>query len=199
MSRGDRVAVSGNFSHSMRENYQQGVSETTEVNKTRSGEATIAFQEWWQLGRRLFGSRIEPLLDQQPSGRLPQQKPQIIPVPIGPDLGLPKILAADPDIAEGALPPPSTDELTHETSPEPYPVIDIIICSFALHLVENPSELFSLLWELSSKARWLVILAPHKKPEIKDGWGWNKWNVNAWESCRMVDNVPEILNDRCVR
>ncbi|KAG5728614.1 hypothetical protein E4T56_gene1979 [Termitomyces sp. T112] len=259
MSRGDRVAVSGNFSHSMRENYQQGVSEYyTKVGSTYrnphfpgirrcifqwlnkwwamesasdpnrrdrivmfdmacgSGEATIAFQEWWQLGRRLFGSRIEPLLDQQPLGRLPQQKPQIIPVPIGPDLGLPKILAADPftsaayrdrvhlscsalsfkDIAEGALPPPSTDELTHETSPEPYPVIDIIICSFALHLVENPSELFSLLWELSSKARWLVILAPHKKPEIKDGWGWNKWNVNAWESCRMVDNVPEILNDR---
>ncbi|KAG6887252.1 hypothetical protein C0992_013152 [Termitomyces sp. T32_za158] len=62
----------------------------------------------------------------------------------------------------------------------------------------RPSELFSLLWELSSKARWLVILAPHKKPEIKDGWGWSKWNVHAWESSRMVDNVPEILNDRCV-
>lgn len=42
----------------------------------------------------------------------------------------------------------------------------MVVCSFALHLVESPSELFSLLWELSTKARWLVILAPHKKPEV---------------------------------
>ncbi|KAG6854678.1 hypothetical protein C0991_003327 [Blastosporella zonata] len=102
------------------------------------------------------------------------------------------------DIAEGALPPLSTDTPTTDSPTATYPIVDLIICSFALHLVESPSELFSLLWELSSKARWLVILAPHKKPEIKDGWGWSKWNVDTWESTRMVDNVPEILNDRCV-
>jgi hypothetical protein len=44
--------------------------------------------------------------------------------------------------------------------------IEMVICSFALHLVENPSELFSLLWELSTYVRWLVVLAPHKKPEV---------------------------------
>ena len=45
-------------------------------------------------------------------------------------------------------------------------LIDMVICSFALHLVESPSELFALLWELSTKANWLVIISPHKKPEV---------------------------------
>ena len=57
---------------------------------------------------------------------------------------------------------------------------DIIICSFALHLLTDPSELFALLYELSTKARWLVIIAPHKKPEIKDGWGWERWDLKSW-------------------
>jgi hypothetical protein len=95
----------------------------------------------------------------------------------------------------------------------------MVICSFALHLIDNPSELFALLWELSTKSRWLVILAPHKKPEvqshvflvwfqarltartgwqIKDGWGWTKWNVDAWEECRMSDHSGEYLKDRSV-
>ncbi|KAI0335824.1 hypothetical protein GY45DRAFT_1342389 [Cubamyces sp. BRFM 1775] len=75
-------------------------------------------------------------------------------------------------------------------------VIEMVICSFALHLVEKPSELFALLWELSTKARWLVILAPHKRPEIKDGWGWCKWDVDTWSECRMSDPVGELLEDR---
>ena len=50
-------------------------------------------------------------------------------------------------------------------------VIDMVVCSFALHLVQSPSELFSLLWELSTKARWLVVLAPHKKPQVRPCFG----------------------------
>lgn len=50
---------------------------------------------------------------------------------------------------------------------EDTPILDMVICSFALHLVETPSQLFGLLWELSQKARWLVIIAPHKKPEVR--------------------------------
>lgn len=74
-------------------------------------------------------------------------------------------------------------------------VIEMVVCSFALHLIEKPSELFALLWELrcvesaarvfrghncqcvvwssdaidiiSLKARWLVVLAPHKRPEVR--------------------------------
>lgn len=45
--------------------------------------------------------------------------------------------------------------------------IDMVVCSFALHLVESSSELFALLRELSTKALWLVVLAPHKKPEVR--------------------------------
>jgi hypothetical protein len=56
------------------------------------------------------------------------------------------------------------DEL--ESLPQANPAIEMVICSFALHLVESPSELFSLLWELSLKSRWLVVSAPHKRPEV---------------------------------
>jgi len=98
-------------------------------------------------------------------------------------------------------------------------IIDMVVCSFALHLLENPSELFALLWELSTKARWLVILAPHKKPDvriscfsvhrhnflipeqIKDGWGWSKWSVEQWKECSMHDtsnSKHEILHERQV-
>lgn len=45
-------------------------------------------------------------------------------------------------------------------------LVEMVICSFALHLIDTPSELFALLWELSTKCRWLVILAPHKKPQV---------------------------------
>ena len=77
----------------------------------------------------------------------------------------------------------------HSPPADELQVIEMVICSFALHLVEKPSELFALLWELrcvsytsgvglalrvkvltaacSTKARWLVILAPHKRPEVR--------------------------------
>jgi cell division inhibitor SulA len=79
------------------------------------------------------------------------------------------------DISEGALPPlasgasstPGSQESESlDDSRPPQLIIEMVICSFALHLVENSSQLFSLLWELSLKSRWLVVLAPHKKPEV---------------------------------
>jgi len=87
------------------------------------------------------------------------------------------------DIAGGALPSPishltslgKVSDSGAETSvlgdntgdPVDKPIIiDMVVCSFALHLVQSPSELFSLLWELSTKASWLVVLAPHKKPQV---------------------------------
>lgn len=51
----------------------------------------------------------------------------------------------------------------------------MVICSFALHLIDNASELFALLWELSTKFRWLVVLAPHKKPEVSEFMKMNKF------------------------
>lgn len=47
----------------------------------------------------------------------------------------------------------------------------LIGCSFAMHLCP-PSQLPMLLIELSQIARQLVILSPHKRPIIRDGWGW---------------------------
>jgi len=44
-----------------------------------------------------------------------------------------------------------------------------IICSFAMHLCEK-SMLNRLLYQLSLIANTLVIITPHKRPEIKDWW-----------------------------
>ncbi|KAI0826867.1 hypothetical protein BC628DRAFT_1319253 [Trametes gibbosa] len=119
------------------------------------------------------------------------------------------------DIAEGRLPEiaskpigaPKSNHSSQTSSPESSlrghsppkaeaAIIEMVICSFALHLIEKPSELFALLWELSTKARWLVILAPHKRPEIKDGWGWCKWDVDSWSECMLADPTGELLEDR---
>ena len=53
-----------------------------------------------------------------------------------------------------------------EPNPTSFPVIDMVICSFALHLLEDSSQLWALLSELSWKATWLIVLEPHKKPEV---------------------------------
>lgn len=47
----------------------------------------------------------------------------------------------------------------------------IIVCSFALHLLE-PSKLPIFLYKIAQISNQLLILSPHKKPEIKEEWGW---------------------------
>ncbi|KAJ1303387.1 hypothetical protein OPQ81_011579 [Rhizoctonia solani] len=69
-------------------------------------------------------------------------------------------------------------EVSHPEDREAY---DLVICSFALHLLTTPGSLYELLSTLSYGARWLVVLEPHKKPEIKDGWGWMLWDVTTWQ------------------
>ncbi|THH31186.1 hypothetical protein EUX98_g3011 [Antrodiella citrinella] len=112
------------------------------------------------------------------------------------------------DIADGAL----ADQLK-DSAPVPHPVtseeaeqeaesdlpnqaVEMTICSFALHLIDSPSELFALLWEISLRSRWLVVLAPHKKPEMKLGWGWVKWDADEWTECPMTRSDGEFLQDR---
>lgn len=46
---------------------------------------------------------------------------------------------------------------------------DAIFCSFALHLTEE-SRLPRLLWQLSQAAKKLVVITPHKKPNINCFW-----------------------------
>jgi len=174
--------------------------------------------EWWKTGERLYKTFGEGL--EKATASMPSRKTYTSPPPLSPDFQ-PLILAADPytaaayrertslpcaplsfkDISEGALSSLVSEELTaqDESSEEPLlplPVVEMVICSFALHLVEGSSQLFSLLWELSLQTRWLVVLAPHKKPEIKEGWGWTKWNVGSWTACRMTDTGGELINDR---
>ncbi len=48
----------------------------------------------------------------------------------------------------------------------------LIVCSFALHLVEV-SKLPMLMFQLAQITNTLVILTPHKRPQIKLEWGWN--------------------------
>lgn len=47
----------------------------------------------------------------------------------------------------------------------------LVVCSFALHLCE-PSRLPALCYVLSRIARSLLILTPHKKPILRQDWGW---------------------------
>jgi hypothetical protein len=51
------------------------------------------------------------------------------------------------------------------------PPYDIVMSSFALHLIE-PSFLFTTLAALARSARLLVVLTPHKRPVIDASTGW---------------------------
>ncbi|KAJ3013825.1 hypothetical protein HKX48_005500 [Thoreauomyces humboldtii] len=89
------------------------------------------------------------------------------------------------DISQGLL-PDSPAAYTH------------VVCSFALHLVADPSELFSLLWELSTRATWLLVVSPGKKPDVKEGWGWARWDVSRWKAAATAEGEgSEIVAERC--
>lgn len=47
----------------------------------------------------------------------------------------------------------------------------LIVCSFSLHLIEV-SWLPSLLVRLGQISNCLLVVTPHKRPEIKGDWGW---------------------------
>ncbi|KIO29370.1 hypothetical protein M407DRAFT_242612, partial [Tulasnella calospora MUT 4182] len=104
------------------------------------------------------------------------------------------------DLASGIMPRGSSEEPTEDGERQEEQdtgdtILHMVICSFALHLVESPSQLFALLWELTTKAKWLIIISPHKKPEIKDTWGWDHWDVETW--ARATPTSPfGILKDR---
>ena len=47
----------------------------------------------------------------------------------------------------------------------------LVVCSYALHLLE-PSRLPRLLYQLSRVAGSLLVLTPHKRPQLRPEWGW---------------------------
>ncbi|KAF8558371.1 hypothetical protein OG21DRAFT_1586242 [Imleria badia] len=186
-----------------------------------TGEVTVAAYEWWKRGvlgmqpsKKGMASQRHDTLSTETDGLEGESSiPRTRQVPD--DL---LFTAADPytqaayverttlpcaplsfrDISEGLLPPIISTATSIGVSPTSnmevsMDGIDMVVCSFALHLVKSSSELFALLRELSTKAHWLVVLAPHKKPEIKDGWGWVKWDSESWSECSMHDRREFIL------
>ncbi|QRV77635.1 cell division control protein 25 [Ceratobasidium sp. AG-Ba] len=94
--------------------------------------------------------------------------------------------------------PVSEPQLAPEPDANTRELYNLVICSFALHLVTSPGALFALLSTLSYGAQWLVVLEPHKKPEIKEGWGWILWDVTSWKEAEAgpgkdVDFVKESV------
>ena len=65
-----------------------------------------------------------------------------------------------------------------------------IICSFALHLLET-SKLPIFLYKLTQISNQLLILSPHKRPEIKEEWGWELQNEITIEKVRtrLFNNI----------
>ena len=48
----------------------------------------------------------------------------------------------------------------------------LIVCSYALHLL-SASRLPLLAYQLSRIAPVLIVLTPHKRPNLRDSWGWH--------------------------
>lgn len=71
----------------------------------------------------------------------------------------------------------------------------MIFCSFALHLAGEPSELYSLLTELSLRGEWLVVLAGGKKPFIGEGRGWVRWDFGQWIAAEKQEGNGKDLED----
>ncbi len=79
--------------------------------------------------------------------------------------GLTALPASFEDIAEGRL---SNQTYT------------CIICSFALHLADI-SRLALICYQLAIISPSLLILSPHKRPVIKDQWGWTLDTEKSFE------------------
>lgn len=65
---------------------------------------------------------------------------------------------------------------------------DTIICSFAMHLCDT-SMLNTLLYQLSLHTKKLIILTPHKRPEIKS---WFRL-INSYELDRVKMKIYEAI------
>jgi hypothetical protein len=60
----------------------------------------------------------------------------------------------------------------------------LVVCSFAMHLVER-SRLPGLCGALRCITDSLLILTPHKRPEIREDWGWKLTQETVIQRVRM--------------
>ena len=59
----------------------------------------------------------------------------------------------------------------------------LVVCSFALHLAE-PSRLPALCYQLSLASQVMLVLTPHKRPELRPDWGWTLKGEFVWARVR---------------
>jgi hypothetical protein len=59
----------------------------------------------------------------------------------------------------------------------------LIVCSFALHLVDA-SRLPMVCLQLGLIAPALLVITPHKRPEIREQWGWELGEEFVWARVR---------------
>jgi hypothetical protein len=59
----------------------------------------------------------------------------------------------------------------------------LIVCSFALHLAE-PSRLPTVCYRLSEISPALLVLTPHKRPQLRPEWGWDLTGEFVWARVR---------------
>ncbi|CAB11505.1 hypothetical protein POMI540_1333 [Schizosaccharomyces pombe] len=144
-----------------------------------SGEVSETVIEWEHLGRELgihggaFKVRKEISIRSIPPELPPFELIATDPFTLEAytnRIGKPCLTLNFQDIADEKLPPSSAED----------GIYDLVICSFALHLLTEPSKLFSTCYALSVQCRWLLVLGPHKKPELKPEWGWDAWNIDTW-------------------
>lgn len=200
----------GNLSHSMRENYSFGVDKYYEAVQSTyrnpsfgavrtmlwnaltviqqhekidtvldlacgAGEATSVLFEWHEACQTGKGNRRLPVT-------AVGDKPSVL--AIDPYTG-PAFHKVHPAIPFLPLSFAQIDDI------EGY--YTLTICSFALHLISG-SELWACLDALTRKSKWLLIISPHKKPEIKTSWGWERWDTKTWN--RDETDVAEIVQER---
>ena len=132
-----------------------------------SGEATEAVNTWLKK-RSQAASRIVP------KTAITATDPYTAPAYLQ-RTGLTCLPLSFADIASGKL-------------PETALLYDFVIISFALHLLTENSQLWALLSTLADRARYLLVLAPHKKPAIKPEWGWTR--IDPWSLEEVDDDAP---------
>ncbi|KAH7103300.1 hypothetical protein BKA62DRAFT_696462 [Auriculariales sp. MPI-PUGE-AT-0066] len=160
-----------------------------------AGEVTICLSEWEQAARAAAAtsspshSHLPPSRQRLRAVAVPERF-KLAPIATDPftgpafrdRTGLDCLNLSFEDIANNGLPGDETFE--------------IVFISFALHLVPDSSGLFGLLWNLSTRARFLAVIGPHKKPEIRDGWGWMRWDPSAWQGVSSSESLRDTVLER---
>ena len=91
------------------------------------------------------------------------------------------------DIAKGDL------ELLYDTGTRPTVLLAVSLvarspsrcCSFALHLVADKSLLFSVCTQLSLMSDHLIVITPHKRPNIEPHMGWTLLDEQVIDRVRL--------------